>query len=101
MKIYLVISLLLDLLKNEKISAKALAEKYEVSPRTIYRYLDYLECAGIPTITYLGKNGGIGIDNDYKLNTTFLTIDEKSYLKGLLANNKSSLSDNLCKKLQL
>lgn len=101
MKIYLIISILLELLRHDRISAKTLAEKYEVSPRTIYRYLDYLECAGIPTKTYLGKNGGIGIDSEFKLDTTYLTIDEKSYLKGLLINNKSTLTDNLCKKLNL
>ena len=101
MKIYLILSILLELLKHDRISAKSLAEKYEVSPRTIYRYLDYLECAGIPTKTYLGKNGGIGIDNEFKLDTTYLTLDEKSYLKGLLVKNQSSLTDNLCKKLKL
>jgi len=101
MKIYLVISILLELLRCEKVSAKKLAEKYEVSPRTIYRYLDYLECAGIPTKTILGKNGGIAIDSSFKIDTTFLTIDEKSFLKGLLKSTSSSLSDTLCKKLKL
>lgn len=101
MKIYLIIAIILELLRKDKVSAKTLAEKFEVSPRTIYRYLDYLESAGIPTKTYPGKNGGLGIDDKYKLDTTYLTLDEKSYLKGLLNNNKSALADNLCKKLKL
>ena len=94
-------SIIFDLLKHEKLSAKHLAEKYEVSPRTIYRYLDYLECAGVPTKTYHGKNGGIGIDKTFKVDTTYLNPAEKSYLRAIISQNPSELSDNLSKKLNL
>ena len=101
MKIYLITSIIFDLLKHEKVSAKQLAEKHEVSTRTIYRYLDYLECAGVPTKTYLGKNGGIGIDKSFKLDTTYLNPAEKSYLKAIISQNPTELSETLCKKLNL
>lgn len=101
MKNYLIISLLIDLLKCDTEKASTLAEKNEVSVRTIYRYLDYLECAGIPTITVMGKNGGVGIDKSFKLNTLVLTKDEKGYLKHLIEDNPSNLSEMLVKKLNL
>ena len=101
MKNYLIISILIELLSCEKISAIKLAEKYEVSPRTIYRYLDNLECAGIPTKTILGKNGGIAIDSKYKVDTTFLTMDEKMYLKSILNQKASPFNESILKKLKL
>lgn len=81
MKQYLLLSLLLELLKKDKMPAKYFADKYEVSTRTVYRYLNSLETAGVPTITYQGKNGGIAIDKNFKFNTNFLTFEEKSVLK--------------------
>ena len=101
MKNYLVIAILIELLCCDKVSATKLAEKYEVSPRTIYRYLDNLECAGVPTKTILGKNGGIAIDPSFKLATTFLTVDEKMYLKSILTKDQSDLKDSISKKLKL
>lgn len=80
MKRYLILSIMLDLLKKDIVKAKDLAEKYEISTRTVYRYLNDLETAGVPTITYLGKNGGIGIDKRYKLTTTYFTMQEKDFI---------------------
>ena len=51
-KNYLIISILLDLLKHETIKASNLAAKNEVSVRTIYRYIDALEEAGVPTVSW-------------------------------------------------
>lgn len=101
MKNYLIISLLVDLLNCDTQKASTLAKKNEVSTRTIYRHLDYLESAGIPTFTVMGKNGGIGISKNFKLDTTILTQDEKQYLKSVLTNNTSEYSETLIKKLNL
>lgn len=46
------------LLNNEKIKAKYLAEKFEVSVRTIYRDLEDICKAGVPIITFQGGDGG-------------------------------------------
>ena len=47
------------LLENGKSTAPELAEKFEVSIRTIYRDLDALSAAGIPVYAAQGKGGGI------------------------------------------
>ena len=80
MKNYLLLSIMLDLLKKDIVKAKDIARKYEISTRTVYRYLNDLETAGVPTITYTGKNGGIGIDKHYKLSTTYFTAQEKEFI---------------------
>ena len=40
MKQYLLLAILLELLKKEKVPAKYIADKYEISTRTVYRYLN-------------------------------------------------------------
>ncbi len=57
------------LLECEKVSATTLAKKFEVSVKTIYRDIDTIALAGIPIITYPGLNGGIGIMEEYKVDT--------------------------------
>ena len=47
------------LLDKGRTTAPELAEKLEVSVRTIYRDLDVLSVAGIPIYTTQGKGGGI------------------------------------------
>jgi len=56
--------------------AKDLAERFEVSIRTIYRDIDAINVAGIPIITYQGTNGGIGLAEGYRLDRNILTNDE-------------------------
>jgi len=47
------------LLNKGQASATELAERFEVSVRTIYRDIDALSGAGIPIYTQTGRNGGI------------------------------------------
>ena len=45
------------LLQKRRVTAKELAEHFEVSTRTIYRDLDALSMAGIPLYTNKGHQG--------------------------------------------
>ena len=105
MKSYLVLSIMLDLLQKDRIKAQELAQKYEVSTRTVYRCLDDLETAGVPTVTYLGKNGGIGIDKHYKLSTTYFTPQEKEFIinsiKLISFGHDTDIVESIIKKLSL
>lgn len=72
------------LLQRDKISGKELAEKLNVSLRTIYRDIQVIERAGIPIITYTGNNGGISILKNYKISKgLFAKEDIIVLLKGL------------------
>lgn len=58
------------------LQAKDLADKFDVSIRTIYRDIDAIQAAGIPIVTYQGVNGGIGLAEGYRLDRNMLTKDE-------------------------
>lgn len=66
------------LMERPQITAKELAQMFEVSERTIYRDIDKLTLAGIPIYTNQGKNGGISILPNYVLNKAVLTTEEKN-----------------------
>ena len=65
------------LLAKGQATAPELAEKFEVSVRTIYRDIDALSGAGIPVYAESGKNGGIRLMNDFVLDKTVLSEEEK------------------------
>lgn len=84
MKIDRLIGILAVLLQQEQVTAPYLAEKFEVSRRTINRDVEALCKAGIPLVTAQGKNGGISIMEGYRMDRTVLTSAEmESILTGL------------------
>ena len=84
MKIDRLIGILSILLQQEKVTAPYLAEKFEVSRRTINRDIEDICKAGIPLVTTQGPNGGISIMEGYRIDRTVLTSSEmQSILTGL------------------
>ena len=84
MKIDRLLSIITILLQRDKVTAPELANKLEVSKRTIHRDIDDICKAGIPIITYQGGDGGISIADGYKLDKSVLSIDElQSIITGL------------------
>ena len=84
MKIDRMIGILAILLQQEKVTAPYLAERFEVSRRTISRDVEELCRAGIPLRTTQGANGGISIMEGYKIDSTLLTCsDMQAILEGL------------------
>lgn len=84
MKIDRLIGILSVLLQKEKVTAPALAEKFEVSRRTISRDIEDLCKAGIPISTSQGTGGGISIMEGYRMDRTLLTSkDMQMILAGL------------------
>lgn len=61
MKIDRLVGIIFMLLQKSKVTAPYLANKFEVSRRTINRDIEVLCKAGIPLITTQGINGGISI----------------------------------------
>lgn len=66
------------LLGRESVTAKELAERFEVSTRTIYRDLDILSSAGIPIYTSKGSGGGIRLLESFTLDKSLLSKEEQS-----------------------
>ncbi len=68
------------LLEQEIVSAKKLAERFEVSTRTIYCDVEILSSSGIPIFMKKGRNGGISLMPNFKLNKTVMTKEEKNVI---------------------
>lgn len=65
------------LLNKKHTTAKELAERFEVSTRTIYRDVENLCEAGVPIYMSKGKGGGISLLDNFVLNKSYLSSDEK------------------------
>jgi len=70
------ISILMLLQINKKLTASELSKKLEVSLRTIYRDIDALSGIGVPIVTEKGINGGIKLLGDYKTSLTGINKNE-------------------------
>lgn len=65
------------LLEKGKATAQKLAERFEVSVRTIYRDIDALSAAGIPVYAENGRNGGFCLMPGFVLDRAALSEEEK------------------------
>ena len=84
------------LLDKGRATAPELAEKFEVSVRTIYRDIDALSGAGIPVYAEAGRNGGIYLMNDFVLDKAVLSEEEKQEILTALQsiNSANNLGSN-------
>lgn len=62
------------------ITAEELAQRFDVSVRTIYRDLDGLREASLPVIGERGRGGGLALDNSYSLPPVNFTAREAAIL---------------------
>src|SRR3712207_1410562 len=85
------LSILLLLQAHGRMSARVLAERLEVSERTIERDLEALSIAGVPVFALRGRRGGWALPDDYRTNLTGLTEAELRSL--LVASVPAVLAD--------
>jgi len=72
------------LLNKKRVTAKELAERFEVSTRTIYRDIDTISSAGIPIYTEKGRDGGISLLPDFTLSKSLLNEKEQQEILAAL-----------------
>ena len=92
------------MLNRKNITAKELAEYFEVSVRTIYRDVETLASAGIPVYSLKGKNGGIRLLEGYTLNKSLISQDEQNEIMYALQSLKAANypeSEETLRKLSL
>ncbi len=86
MKTGRIIGIITVLQRKGKVTMPYLAEKFEVSKRTIARDIEAICAAGIPIVTSQGADGGVEIMNGFNFDTTVFTKDELgTILTGLKA----------------
>ena len=102
MQINRLLEIVYALLRQKTVTAKELAERFNVSQRTIYRDVDTLSLAGIPIYTEKGKGGGISLLPEFVLNKSILSDQEQneilSALQGL-SNVKTAETNQVLQKL--
>jgi predicted DNA-binding transcriptional regulator YafY len=76
MRIDRMLAITVMLLNRDRINARELAEKFEVSVRTVYRDIDAINMAGIPVISFPGNEGGFGIMEHFRLDRQLLTLND-------------------------
>lgn len=104
MRIDRMLSIVVMLLNRDRISARELADKFEVNIRTVYRDIDAINLAGIPIISYPGNNGGFGIMPNFRLDRQLLSLSDLSSILAALKSINTSLEniqiDTAIEKLQ-
>lgn len=105
MKIDRLIGIITVLQNNKKVTAPYLAERFEVSRRTINRDIEDICKAGVPLVTLQGGNGGVSIMEGYSLDNTVFTKEELQAvfigLKSLDSVSNTSYSEKLARKIPI
>ncbi|MFJ1744847.1 helix-turn-helix transcriptional regulator [Streptomyces sp. NPDC088116] len=84
------LSILLLLQTRGLVPATELAERLEVSVRTVYRDVESLSASGVPVYAERGRHGGIALLPGYRTDVTGLTADESRALFVLAAQGAHS-----------
>ncbi|MFS0728269.1 helix-turn-helix transcriptional regulator [Paenibacillus sp. 1P07SE] len=86
------LTILLLLQNRGRMTSRELADKLEVSERTIFRDMEALSAAGIPVYAERGSAGGWMLSEGYRTNLTGMKTEE---ILSLLLTNPSNLLDDL------
>ena len=92
-KVHRLLSIVMLLLTNKRIGAQELAERFEVSLRTIYRDLETINAAGIPIVSFSGPNGGYEIMEQYHIDRQMVTLEDLRSIMTALNGLEASLKD--------
>lgn len=101
MRVDRLLAIIMILLNKTCVKAKDLADYLEVSTRTIYRDLETINQAGIPIVSYQGKDGGFGIIDSYKIKQNFFTYEEmESIITSLTGISNTMYDDRVSNALE-
>lgn len=89
MKIHRLLGILAVLLRGQKVTAPDLAERFEVSRRTISRDIDALCMAGFPIVAEQGRGGGFSLAPGFRFDRQALTQEEHMALTAALSGLES------------
>ena len=93
------IGILTILLRHKRVTTGYLAERFDVSVRTIQRDLDSIAVAGIPLTTLQGPSGGVEIMDGYSIERSVFTVDEIETLLSALRGTDSILTESYTERL--
>ncbi|MBN1847460.1 MAG: YafY family transcriptional regulator [Deltaproteobacteria bacterium] len=93
MKIDRLFSELVYLINRDVVTAREMADHFEVSVRTVQRDMDTLALAGIPLLSLRGAQGGYGIMKEYKLDRQLMNTHDLFFILTSLESISSTLKN--------
>ncbi len=93
MKYNVMLKILMLLLQKRKLTATEISRRYEVSVRTVYRYIEELIVCGVPIDVARGRYGGITIADTFRLPAGYFTREEYAATINALDAMASQISD--------
>ncbi|MDE6613299.1 MAG: HTH domain-containing protein, partial [Clostridia bacterium] len=93
MKYQIMIDIMMLLLSKRKLTAQQIADKYDISARSVYRYIEELNVCGVPVDVVRGRYGGITIADTFRLPTGYFTREEYASCVNALQAMSSQVSD--------
>ena len=87
------IKMLSLLLSRRKVTAKEIADRFEISVRSVYRYAEEMNVAGVPIDVVRGRYGGIYVCDTFKLPGGYFTRGEYAAAINALNAMASQLGD--------
>ncbi|MDE6075639.1 MAG: YafY family transcriptional regulator [Clostridia bacterium] len=93
MKYQIMIKMLMLLTSRRKVTAAEIADRFEISVRSVYRYVEELNVAGVPLDVVRGRSGGIYIADTFKLPSGYFTRGEYSATINALTAMSSTMDD--------
>ena len=93
MKIDRLLAIITYLLNRDVVTGKYLAEKFDVSERTIQRDVETINLAGIPITSIRGTNGGYKILDTYRLSKQTSTEKDLESITLALRSLNSAMED--------
>ena len=93
MKIDRLLSIIIYLLNRELVPARELADRFEVTVRTIQRDIETIALAGIPIMSVQGPGGGYSIMDTYKMDRRLMSADDMYFIIKALKGISDSIED--------
>ena len=101
MKYEIMINIMMLLLSKRKLTAQQIANRYGISTRSVYRYVDELNICGVPVDIARGRYGGITIADTFRLPAGYFTRDEyASTINALTAMSTQVTDKNIVSALE-
>lgn len=99
MKINIMFGMLITIINKDRVTANELSLKFEISKRTVLRYVDALCSAQIPLITHPGRRGGISVADNFSLDRVYFTGQELKRLFDCVNGMLNIFDDDVTKSV--